>query len=1673
MNHPGPMDLAAHRLVALLAAFAGPLAAAPFAPVWQLGTDNGDPSPFTWESWANDPPPGSPTVKDDDYYFAGSYPGVGSVAVDENPANFEASLSPNDTHNRIRFMLDAAQASASARLRLSIDLIWGSSWSGPGWGNHDITVTMNGLPLGSQSGITWNRTLVFTVPAASVNAVAGANMIEIRRSGGATPGSIVFDHLKLESEPTGMTDADGDGMPLWYEEALGLDDSNPADASADPDGDGLTTHAEFLGGTNPTDPDSDKDGLSDSAEIAGGTQPLNRDSDGDGLYDGAEILTNPLLADSDGDGHPDNIELEQGSNPADADSRPFDFPGAIGLQFVSEAFAEATLPSGDPAGFFRLPHWNATPGLPEWRDNGVVLNGSLANLKDHRGHATNAAATFSYHFADEGLHRGPSDERLFGGMIRTQRNATINTPVTVSLSGIPYASYDLIVYVGSTYPGSPYSPGQITRNGLPATARCFTPSSAPPFRGFTEISSSSLAAPSSGNFVRYRNLAGATQSITLESFILPVPPPGTPITSATASIHGIQIIDSATDSDRDGLSDSLEIEHRLNPAVSDAGADADGDSLGNAAEIAAGTDPNHRDSDRDGLPDNAEAAAGASPLDPDSDDDGLLDGEEVNAKPFPTLANDADSDDDGHSDKVERDHGSNPLSAASLPPSAPVWDPGTSTWRWRVDHLRVLWNHPQSMLGAINGGDTMLCEAVAPINQGGWSKQIGMGLRYVDGRISHRFRCGEGVFKVGGSVNSGFWGSDGNNPPADRMRDFGLSGHGELDDSKPLRLEFTAVRAPSGANSWTLTFLIADLTVPASPVTLASQTWTNAFAVDSSLMAGNTPWTSAAGVAGRFDLAVESGVQAFIAPAPLGPPDADSDGMPDDWEDTHAFLPNSAADAPLDADGDGLSNVREFLAGTHPRDADSDDDGVPDGTELGHGSDPLSATSKPAWFHFAGSVSDLDGDGLSDAWTLWSGGIPRVAAADDDGDGMSNLEESEAGTDPDDAASKLDLNVWRSGGDLVLSWTDLPLKSQHLQTSGTLGDWENASGLPASTVGGGRRQLVLPSATLPPGRHFYRSTASAKDSDGDGVEDWTEELVLGSSNSAAGSLGQPLLRANGQTLSGDAAALIDRIQGSAPNGGTPGGSGPGSPSPVNAARFLMQSTFGPVPDAIAEVRQLGFAAWIDQQLALPPSYLTPYIREIKADAAGPRIDPTYNYSTQDKFIFGNNATTPFARNAVGAPDQLRQRVAFALSQILVVSRRDANLEEKPEAITHYYDTLLRHAFGNYGDLLFDVALHPAMGVYLSHAGNQKADPSIPRYPDENFAREITQLFTIGLWELHPDGSRKLDSAGEPIPTYDNGDVTELARVFTGLYYASPYGWGGGGWADEHFTRPMVMHPDRHDFEAKRLPGGRAIPAREPGESNGMQDVRDAVDALFRHPNTPPFISRQLIQFLVTDNPSPAYIRRVQDVFVNDGSGTRGNLGAVVKAILLDPEARAQPTADSWGKVREPVVRTMHLGRLLKLAKTHPRFVWWNWTENYYGSSKQEPMNSPSVFNFYTPVYQAPGEIRNTGLVSPGFQIVDTYSSISFPNLLWSYLHEGFHAAYNWRYPLDYSAPLLLAENPAALVDHVDLLVCAGTMTARTRGILLTALANPTLSQKERVALAYWTALTCPEGTVQR
>jgi uncharacterized protein (DUF1800 family) len=1638
--------------------------AAPFSLVWQLGTDDSSLWPFSQESFGPNSPPGSAGFKDDDYYLAGTYPSpIGVIAVNEDVTFFERAVSAGDPRNRIHFMLTAAQAAPASRLRITVDLSGGGAWidgTVPGYSTHNITVTFNGSPVGVRNGIISDTTLEFTVPASSISAVTGVNTLQIERSGGAPGGYLGFDYLKLEADPDGLLDNDNDAMPLWFEEVYGFNDSNSADASADPDGDGLNNRSEFQNGTNPTDSDSDNDDLTDSREITRGTNPLNFDTDGDGLLDGKEITTNPLLADTDEDSFPDNIELEQGSNPDRSSSVPFNFPGVISLQFICERMGAATLGVGEPAGVFRFPQWNASDPLPQWMPDGGVLTGAKSALKNHRGQATTADANWSYHFSSVGLHKGPGDEKLLDGMIRAQRLGAIDTPASINLTGIPYAIYDLLIYVGYTYPGAR---GMLELGGNSTTQRYFKSATEPPFRAWKEIKASNAGSIQLGNFVRYPGLTGSGQSLLLRS-----------LDNGAVGIHGIQIVNSAVDTDGDGMSDALEVINRFNPAVQDAAADADSDGLNNAAEITAGTDPWHSDTDRDGIADGLEATYSTFPLDPDSDDDTLTDGEEVNGRPFPSLPRTADSDNDGFTDRDERSHGSDPMSATSTPPSAPVWNPSTRTWLWEVDRLQLLWNHEQSMLGAIEGDEVMLCEAVTDINESGWTRQLGMGIRYVKGKLVHRFRGVEGVFHRQGQPNSSFWDSDWSNTPVDRTRLLGFSGHGAADDSVPLRFRFSATQPDAGVNLWTIQFLIQDVSNSSTPVTLASLTDTTAVAADASLLSGTTVWKNQGGLAGRCALWSEPGVSAFITSTPLGILDGDSDGMPNAWETTYGFNASDPADAVLDADTDGLTNLREYLAGTHPRDSDSDDDGVSDGVELDHGFNPLLANSRPTWFDFTGRIDDLNQDGLSDAWVLWNGGKNRIASADDDGDGMSNLAESTAGTNPDDATSRFDLQAWCSGNDFVLSWTNLPDKAHRVEMGSTLTNMQTATGLPASSIVGSRRQVTIPSVfSMGDPARFYRAGAQPLDTDNDGVEDWVEKNFIGSSPTTTSSLGQPLVRANGQPLTGDAQALLNRLQGSTPSGGSPGSPALGTPSPLNASRFLMQSTFGPTPASIQDVINRGFSGWIDHQISLPPSFLQPYIREIKADAAGSRIDKSYNFNDLDSFIFGNNVTTPFARNAIGGEDQLRQRVAFALSQILVVSRRDANLEEKPEAMAHYYDTLVRHALGNYGDLLRDITFHPAMGWYLSHVGNQKADPSIPRYPDENYAREIMQLFTIGLWELNPDGSRRLTASGQPIPTYDNNDVIELARTFTGLYFASPWGWGGGGWADEHFTQPMVMYPEYHDFGIKHLPDNVVIPAREATEVNGSQDIRDAVDALFKHPNTPPFVSRQLIQFLVTDNPSGGFIQRVQNVFVNDGTGKRGNLAAVVKAILLDPEARIPSLSPAFGKVREPVIRTMHLGRLFNLPQARPKFVWWNWVENFYSSSIQEPMNSPSVFNFYTPVYQSPGAIRNAGLVSPGFQIINTYSAVSFPNLLWDYLHDGFKSGYSLNYPLDYSDTLLLADNPAALVDHVDLLVCAGSLTARTRAMMLAALSQPNLSQKDRVALAVWTAMASPEGVVQK
>jgi uncharacterized protein (DUF1800 family) len=438
------------------------------------------------------------------------------------------------------------------------------------------------------------------------------------------------------------------------------------------------------------------------------------------------------------------------------------------------------------------------------------------------------------------------------------------------------------------------------------------------------------------------------------------------------------------------------------------------------------------------------------------------------------------------------------------------------------------------------------------------------------------------------------------------------------------------------------------------------------------------------------------------------------------------------------------------------------------------------------------------------------------------------------------------------------------------------------------------------------------------------------------------------------------------------------------------------------------------------------------------------------------------------RNAVVGPDQLRQRMAWALAQIFVVSDVGGALGNDPIGLAEYYDLLVRNALGDYRQLLEDVTLSPAMGRYLSMLGNEKADEALNIRPDENFAREVMQLFTIGLHELEPDGTRTLDGQGDPIPTYDQATIEEFARVFTGWNYADATSWQ---WPQPNY-RPMEPWLAYHDTGAKTLLGGIVIPPAQTPED----DLRAALDNLCQHPNVGPFVCRQLIQRLVTSNPSPGYVARVAAVFDDDGSGARGNLYAVARAILLDDEARAGHLADpqDFGKLKEPLLRQTALWRAFAARAQNGEYQD-GWPEGPWG---QAPLRAPSVFNFYSPFYQPPGEMLDEGLYGPEFQIT-THTWIT----------SGTNKLYDLSMWRNDSNPNLdaddvyirtayersIADDPEALVDHLGLLLMGGQMSSWMRAVLVDRVEHIALADGgyDRVTEAIYLIVTSPEGAVQR
>lgn len=532
---------------------------------------------------------------------------------------------------------------------------------------------------------------------------------------------------------------------------------------------------------------------------------------------------------------------------------------------------------------------------------------------------------------------------------------------------------------------------------------------------------------------------------------------------------------------------------------------------------------------------------------------------------------------------------------------------------------------------------------------------------------------------------------------------------------------------------------------------------------------------------------------------------------------------------------------------------------------------------------------------------------------------------------------------------------------------------------------------------------------------------------------------------------------------------------PATLSDAEVARFLKQATFGPNDADIARVKQIGFAAWIDEQLALPPTLHLPHMDRIAsyqtaknnlislartADTLGlpgSTMPMAASLSTDDRLW-------TWWTHAITAPDQLRQRVAFALSEVLVISDKSGTLRNYPRGCTNYYDLLVKRiaAGSTYRDLLEDVTFNPMMGTWLTMIRSSKARP------DENYPREIMQLFSIGLEHLNKDGTFKRDAQGNAIPSYGQNEILELSRAFTGWTYGkSPaFTWSNG--ADE--TNPMMSFEDYHDRGRKTILGGATIPAGQ----TALQDVRKALDIIAAHPNVGPFIAKRLIQRLVTSNPSPAYIYRVASKWDNNGKGIRGDLCAVTKAILLDPEARAAGNVTTAGKLSEPILR---LSRLLRAFATPPsdnppvlgRYLMWNADEDL----GQWPMQAPTVFNFFHTDYKPTGPIMDAGLNAPEFEITTELTTVDTSNYFYEGTVNGFYTNSGPRAVMNYASLTSLWATPDALFNRLENLLLGRPMSASVRSSLMALHTLHSASPTQGIRAIMQVITSSPEFSVDR
>lgn len=519
---------------------------------------------------------------------------------------------------------------------------------------------------------------------------------------------------------------------------------------------------------------------------------------------------------------------------------------------------------------------------------------------------------------------------------------------------------------------------------------------------------------------------------------------------------------------------------------------------------------------------------------------------------------------------------------------------------------------------------------------------------------------------------------------------------------------------------------------------------------------------------------------------------------------------------------------------------------------------------------------------------------------------------------------------------------------------------------------------------------------------------------------------------------------------------------------AEAARFLQQAQFSSTQAEIAEVQKLGVEGWLDQQLNMTVS------------TTGWDWLMAGGYNTEEFKFKGFVLDFMMWHQLFNSADTLRKRVALALSELFVVSQSGLGLDMRGFAIAAYWDLLNQHAFGTYRQLLEAVTLSPAMGSYLNTKGNRRANSKTGRRPDENYAREVLQLFSIGLVELNVDGSEKTDASGNAIETYNQETVLNLARVFTG--------WNldrrSGDTPDSpfHVAKPMILDESRHSPEEKRF-----FNVTVPAGTAGKPSLTAAMDAIANHANVAPFICKQLIKRLITSNPSPAYVQRVATVFNNDGNGQRGNLKAVVHAIYTDAEVRQDPASasDYAGKVREPMLRMVQWYHTFSTGKSETG-RWQIPSTNGDYRLGQSPFRSSSVFNFFSPDY-APkgGRFDADNLVAPELQITDEASVAGYARYMYEVVRKGLRLQdYANKYTgttfdvlPDYTTELALADTPDALLAHLNTVLCAGQMSAATeseiiRGVhLITEKQNKADWKIERVYFAVLCTMLSPDYLV--